>query len=90
MKYTGTADVASAKTRTVSVVGVVIPAAGQPFTPGVAIPDIMAVLTMPFAVELTVVLVTTAVENVGDPITCPVVIHAVSTSSTAFPAVADE
>lgn len=70
--------------------GVVIPAAGQPFTPGVAIPGIMTVLTMPFAVELTAVLVTTAAENVGDPITCPGVTHAVSTSITEFPTVADE
>jgi hypothetical protein len=80
----------SAKIRIVSIVGVVIPAAGQPFSPGVAIPEIMAVLTMPFVVELTVVLVTTAVENVGDPTTCPGITHAVCTSSTAFPAVADE
>ncbi len=68
--------------------GVVIPAAGQPFIPGVAIPDIIAVLTMPFAVELTAVLVTTAVENAADPSTCPGMTHAVWTSITAFPAVA--
>jgi hypothetical protein len=42
------------------------------------------------AVELTAVLVTTAVENVGEPTTCPGDTHAVCTSSTAFPVVADE
>jgi hypothetical protein len=48
-------------------------------------PEISAVLTSPLAVELTGVAVTIAVENVGDPTTCPGVTHAVCTSSTAFP-----
>jgi hypothetical protein len=61
----------------VSIVGVVMPGAGQPFTPGVAIPEINAVFTSPFAVELTAVVVTKAVENVGEPTTCPGATHAV-------------
>ena len=65
--------------------GVVIPRAGHPFAPGVAIPEISAVFTIPFVVELTGVVVTIGVENVGDPTTCPGVTHAVCTSSTAFP-----
>ena len=67
------------------MVGVTVPSAGHPFTPGVAMPEISAVLTSPLAVELTGVAVTIAVENVGDPTTCPGVTHAVCTSSTAFP-----
>ena len=70
--------------------GVVIPVAGHPFNPGVAIPDIIAVLTIPFAVELIAVAVTTAAENVGDPSTWPGVTHAVCTSITALPAVDEE
>jgi hypothetical protein len=90
VKYTGTPDVASAYTRTVSIVGVDIPVPGHPFTPGVAMPAISAVRSIPFAVELTAVLVITAVENAGVPATCPGDTHAVCTSSTAFPALADE
>jgi hypothetical protein len=74
----------------VKVVGVVIPVAGHPFNPGVAIPEIIAVLTIPFAVELTAVVVTTAVENAGVPITWPGATHAVCTSRTALPAVDEE
>ena len=90
MKYTGTAEVASANTRTVSIVGVVIPVEGHPFNPGVAIPEIRAVLTNPFPVELTAVVVTKAVEKVAAPTTCPGETHAVSTSRTAFPDVVVE
>jgi hypothetical protein len=74
----------------VSMVGVVAPTVGHPLTPGVAIPEINAVLTRPLAVGLTPVVVTIAVENVGEPTTCPGNTHAVCISSTAFPVVADE